>query len=188
MIIYLLRHGERGHGEQQDTLTENGIEQAKKAAQFFKKIKIDKIICGDSNRAKKTAEEILKETNFPIEYTSKVNEQEMGILQGKSGMEYKKALEESGLSKDEFRPIGGENSYDAFDRAKEFVEMLKNRKENTILIVSHSGFISNLIAILSGKTIGESNFKTDFCSITYLEIDHDLKIKRIKCNDTGHLN
>ena len=39
MKLYFLRHGKRGHGKEQDILTEEGIQQAEKITNFFKKKK-----------------------------------------------------------------------------------------------------------------------------------------------------
>src|SRR3989338_1964294 len=120
MKIYLLRHAQRGHGEKQDTLTEIGKEQARRTAGFFKKIKLNKIICGDKNRDIETLKPILNYQKCEVEYTPEVNERELGIFEGKSGKEWKEAIEKSGLSEEEFKPERGENRMDAYNRAKEF--------------------------------------------------------------------
>jgi len=41
MKLYLVRHGQRGVGKLQDTLTEIGEEQSRRTAQFFKDKKIN---------------------------------------------------------------------------------------------------------------------------------------------------
>src|SRR3989338_6768784 len=151
MKLYLLRHGERGHGESQDTLTEKGVEQAKKVALYISELRIGKIISGDSQRAKITTAEILKIKKYPVDYTSLVNEQCLGVIQGKSGKEFGEALKKSGLSKKYFRPINGENRYDAYERARKFVGKLRSEKTENILVVSHSGFISDVITLLLDK-------------------------------------
>lgn len=190
MKLYFLRHSERGHGPEQDTLTPTGIEQAKKSAKYLRNIKIDKIISGSSQRARRTAEEIIKLIpNCPVEYTSEINEQSLGVLQGKSGKEYEEALTKSGKSPDDFRPENGENRTDAYKRAKNFVNKLKKETAESILIISHSGFISDVCTILLNLPMGESkNFKTDFCAITYFELDKGFKVKRYFVNCTNHLN
>ena len=38
MKLYLLRHAERGHGEEQDFLTDLGKEQSEKIVPFLKKM------------------------------------------------------------------------------------------------------------------------------------------------------
>lgn len=189
MKIYFLRHGERGHGEEQDTLTEIGIEQAKRASKFFKNIKIEKIICGNSNRAKKTAEMILRYVDCKLEYTSQVNEQSLGIFEGKSKKEWDEAVKNSELSEKEFRPLNGENRKDAYDRAKKFIQILKKSNYNSILVISHSGFISDIITLILNFSEEENiHFKTGFSAISYFELDDkNFEVKDFYIGNLTHL-
>jgi len=188
MKLYLLRHGQRGHGPEIDALTLEGIKQSEKTTEYLKKLKIDKIICGDSNRARKTLEPFLKLFHGQIEYTSEVNEQNMGIFQGKSKAEWDEAVKKSGLSEKEFRPESGESSSDAYERAKRFVERLKNEKAENILIVSHSGFISDVSTLLLNKAREDNvNYKMQFCAITCFEFDKDFRVKSYCINSISHL-
>lgn len=189
MKLYLLRHGHRGHGEQQDTLTELGIEQSQRTANHLKKIKLDKIFSATLKRSKGTADIVLKKHSCKkIQYTPLLNEQSVGIFEGKSGSLFKEALVKSGLPEEEFRPEGGENRIDAYNRAKKFITLLKKEKAKNILIVSHAGVISDIIPLLLRMPINESrNFKTSFCSISYLELDKNFKVKDIYINDITHL-
>jgi len=188
MKIYLLRHGQRGHGEKQDTLTDVGKEQARRTAEFFKKIKLNKIICGSKNRAKETLRPILKYQECFVEYTRAINEQELGVFEGKSAKEFKEAIENSGLSEEEFRPEGGENRKDAFNRAKKFYMKLQKEKVENLLVVSHSGFISDLITQILGLPEDENiHFKTGFCSISYFESDKNFKVKDFFIGELKHL-
>lgn len=188
MKIYLLRHAQRGHGEKQDTLTEVGKEQAKRTAEFFKKIQSNKIICGTKSRAKETLQPILKYQKGYVEYTSDVNEQELGIFEGKSAKEFKEAIENSGLSVEEFRPERGENRKDAYERAKRFYERLKEESAENLLVVSHAGFISGLITLLLGLPENENiHFKTGFCAVSYFELDGNFKVKDFYIGELKHL-
>lgn len=184
MKLYLVRHGHRGYGEEQDTLTDIGNEQAKRIAKFFSNIKIDKIICSSSNRTRKTAEPILKKLNCKIEYTNQVNEQKLGVFEGKSGKEWKTAVEASGLSEEEFRPEEGENRKDAYERAKKFVEKLKIEKAENLLVISHGGFISDVITLLLNLLEKESiHFKTGFSAISYFKLDKGLNVEDFYIGD-----
>lgn len=188
MEIYLLRHAQRGHGEKQDTLTEIGKEQARRTAEFFKKIKLDKIICGAKNRAKETLQPMMKYQKCDIEYTPDVNEQELGVFEGKLGREFKEAIENSGLSEEEFRPEGGENRNDVYERVKRFYNQLKNEKAENLLVVSHAGFISDLITFLLGLAENENiHFKTGFCAISYFELDKNFKVENFYIGELKHL-
>lgn len=188
MKIYLLRHAQRGHGEMQDILTEIGKDQAIRTAEFFKKIKFDKIVCGSKKRAKETLQPILKYQEGPVKYTPIVNEQEMGIFEGKSAKEYKEALENSGLSEEAFRPEKGENREDAYKRAQKFYEELKQEDAQNLLVVSHAGFISDLITFLLGLPEDENvHFKTGFCAISYFDLDENFEVKDFYIGELKHL-
>lgn len=188
MKVYLLRHGQRGHGERQDSLTEIGKEQARRTAEFFKTIKLDKIICGSKKRTKETLKPILRYQECSVEYTQNVNEQELGIFEGKSSREFKYAIGNSGLSEDEFRPEGGENRKDAYERAKRFYEKLKKENAKNLLIVSHGGFISDLITLFLSLPEEESvHFKTGFCSISYFDLDENFKVRDFFIGELKHL-
>jgi len=188
MKIYLLRHAQRGHGEKQDTLTEIGREQARRTAKFFKKIKLDKIICGNKERTKETLQPILKYHKCEIEFTSDVNERELGIFEGKSEKEWKEAVENSGLSEDEFKPESGENRVDSYNRAKRFYKRLQKEKVESLLIVSHAGFISDLITLLLNLPEQENiHFKTSFCAVSYFELDENFKVKDFYIGELKHL-
>jgi 2,3-bisphosphoglycerate-dependent phosphoglycerate mutase len=180
MKLYLLRHAERGHGEDQDKLTELGVEQSKRLVPYLKTLNIKKVICASTNRAKETIKPFIQDSNLEVEYTSLVNEQEMGELTGRSGAEYKEALKESGLSKDEFRPAGGENYSDLMNRAKKFLELLRNEKTENILISTHAGFIRSVIILLLNLPREELTF--DSASITSLEINKNFKVVNYKLN------
>lgn len=62
MTLYLIRHAEPDY--ENDTLTQNGITQAKKLTLWFKDIKLDQLFYSDSNRNKLTASFIEKECNL----------------------------------------------------------------------------------------------------------------------------
>jgi broad specificity phosphatase PhoE len=180
MKLYLLRHAERGHGEDQDKLTELGIEQSKEIVPFLEKLDINRIICANTKRAMKTIEPFIKNSKINIEYTSLVNEQEMGELTGKSGSEYRAKLEESGLSKEEFRPKGGENYSDLMNRAKSFLNNLKNEKSENILVSTHAGFIRSIIIVLLKLPKEELIF--DSASITCIEFNEKLNVIKYELN------
>lgn len=188
MKLYLLRHAQRGHGEQQDSVTDVGIEQAKRTARYFSQIKIDKVICSSADRCKKTAEMMLKDKDYDVEYTSEVKEQSLGIFEGKSGKEWKEAIKNSNLSEENFRPTGGENRKDAYERAKKFYLKLRKEKVEKLLVISHSGFISDLITLILKFPEKENvNFKTGFCAISFFDLDKNFEAKSFSIGCLTHL-
>lgn len=181
MKLYLLRHAERGHGEEQDQLTEMGIEQSNHLIHYLNSLHLNKIICANTNRARKTIEPFLKKFNISTEYTSLVNEQELGDLFGKSGAEYREQLQKSGLSKEEFRPKNGENYFDLMNRAKEFLEIMRKEKNQNILISTHAGFIRSVIILL--LNLPKEKLVFDPVSLTSIEFDDYFNIIQYKLNE-----
>jgi broad specificity phosphatase PhoE len=174
MKLYLLRHAERGHGKEQDSLTLYGKEQSENIVPHLKSLNIDKIFCAKTNRAEETIKPFMKHFSKEIEYTSLINEQEMGELNGKSGEDYRKVIEKSGLNKKEFRPEKGENYYDLFERAKKFLDSLKKEKAERILISTHAGFIRATVALL--LNLPEEKLEFNSASITFIELDKHFKV------------
>jgi len=175
MELYLLRHAERGHGKKRDILTKTGTSQALNAAKVLGKIKFDKIICGTKKRAKDTLKPLLKYQRYSVCYTPLVNEQEMGDLEFVSKKTWKKEVEKSELPEKEFRPKNGENRRDAYFRAKKFYNVLAKQKLKKVLVVSHSGFISDLMGLLLKSPLKENfKIKVDFCEIIYLNLRRDV--------------
>ena len=188
MKIYIVRHGERGIGVSNDILTEKGLQQTKKTSEFFKDKKIDKIFSSSYNRAKQTAIEIQKTIGCEIEFTELLNEPSLGIFESKPVKEWKEAFKESGQTIEQYRPPSGENRYDAYTRAKQFIKKIKSENSEEIIIVSHGGLISDLISLLHQEPIEASNkYKTNFCSITTIQLNEDKNIEHADINNKTHL-
>lgn len=185
MKVYLLRHAERGCGEKQDTLTSNGKKQSQIIVPYLKKLKVDKVICANTNRAKETIEPFLKHFSKElVVYTYLVNEQEIGKLAGKSRNEYRAALIKSKLNEKEFRPKGGENYYDLIDRAKKFLGDIKKDKSKSILVSTHAGFIRSFITLI--LNVPNENLIFEYASITFIEFDDEFNVVDYKLNQIYH--
>ncbi len=161
MKLIIARHGETEEnvkkiiqGQKYGKLTNKGIEQAKKLAQRLKNEKIDVIFSSDLQRAKDTTKEIAKFHKVPIYYVPELRERAQGIFEGEAYEELYKARKESGISRVEFRPEGGENYIDIKKRAEKFLnEVFDKYKGKTVLLISHGGLIAILLAILLKKPI-----------------------------------
>lgn len=174
MKIYLLRHAKRGHGEMQDTLTDEGLIQAENLREKLKELEIDKVYCSNSIRARKTIEPFLKEFVGESYYTSELEELRLGVFQGKTARELREAIEKSGLCKDKFRPENGENNQDFLIRIKKFVDELKNCNKKNILLSTHSGVIRIIIKLITNLSPEEIP-KADFASIFLIEVDDEFR-------------
>ena len=143
---------------------------------------------GSKKRTADTLQQIFDYQKCNVEYTSLVNERELSIFEGKSEKEWKGAIENSDLSEDDFKPVNEENRGEAFDRAEKFYKLLKKEKVKNLLIVSHTGFISDLIIILLNLPAHENiNFKISFCAINYFNLDKNFKVKDFYMGELKHL-
>ena len=88
MKLYVVRHGETMEnvnnclvGRINSSLTEKGIEQAKKVSDYFKNKKIDLIVSSPLDRCRQTASII--SNNVPIIYSDSLLGRDHGELTGK---------------------------------------------------------------------------------------------------------
>ncbi len=66
--------------------------------------------------------------------------------------------------------------------------MLKKETAKTILVISHSGFISDIVTILLKLPMKDNRyFRSYFCAISYFELNKDFEVKNYFINYTNHL-
>lgn len=154
MRIFLVRHGKddgnyRG-GWSLVPLTEEGINQVKKLAEFLNTQKdyynIEKIISSDLERARQTTNIINEKLNVNVEFTERLREMNNGKIAGILNKDVEKiypGLYYNTLRMDERYP-GGESPIEFHDRIiKDFKDIVKeNKNHNNIMIVTHSGVIN----------------------------------------------
>lgn len=150
MLTYLVRHGETKlckrkyiKGWKDSDLTENGIKSGEKLAGLLKNKGIEIIYASNLGRCVQTARIINKKLNLKIIKSDKLRERNFGFLNGKSQEEVERVLD---INDFEAIAPGGESFKQAQERALEFIESLKNKKEKTVLIVTHAGILDNLLA------------------------------------------
>lgn len=155
MKLYVVRHGETVEnannclvGRINSSLTEKGIEQAKKVREYFKDKKIDLIVSSPLDRCKQTSE-IISDNNIPIVYTKSLLGRDHGEFTGKprnsinfdeywnynKNIQYKKA----------------ESVKDLYDRIAKLMDDLKGEfTDKSIIIVTHSGVMRVLYYYFNG--------------------------------------
>jgi broad specificity phosphatase PhoE len=159
MRIIITRHGEtieniKGilQGHNPGTLSEKGIEEAKKLANRLKKEKIDKIYSSDLGRASDTTKEILKyHPKAKVEYTKELRERDLGELTGKTKEEL--GIEKTKLIAHHINTEEGENLQKMMLRAKDFISRIINENEENILLVGHNGINTAIIVNFLDKGI-----------------------------------
>ena len=142
MKIYIVRHGQVPHNalKQYNTtdedLTDFGIKQAEELRDKIKDMKFDIIICSPLKRAKHTAD-IININNQKIIYDDRIKERSCGNLSGKP-------LEVT--YREEYCNYNTTIKYGTseyiklfFDRVYNFLNELKTKDYENVLIVAHSG-------------------------------------------------
>lgn len=142
MKVYIVRHGEVPHNALKqyniidEDLTEVGIKQAEELREEIKEINFDIIISSPLIRAKHTAE-IINRNNNPIIYDDRIKERSCGDLSGKPL---------TVTNRDEYWNYNttiqygtSENIRTFFERIYDFLDELKTKEYNSVLIVAHSG-------------------------------------------------
>ena len=146
MKIYSTRHGEtkwnvenRIVGTTDLTLTENGVEQAKKLAKMIKKnCNIDQIIASPMLRAMQTAQIISDEIDVQIIFDERLREWDYGDYEGMNRHTegFYENKREFGVKMGE----KGESLLQLTHRVYSFLdEIIKKYKDKNVLIVSHGG-------------------------------------------------
>ena len=142
MKIYIVRHGEVPHNalkqynNQNEDLTEKGVKQAEKLKEKIKTINYDIVICSPLTRAKHTADIInVKEQEIIID--NRLEERNPGSLSGQS-------LDVTNRDEywnyyTEIQYGSSENIQEFFKRVYNFLDELKAKEYENVLVVAHSG-------------------------------------------------
>lgn len=174
MKVYTVRHGQipsnalRRYPYEDEQLTELGIEQAAKLRDRLKNTEFDVIVCSPLNRAKQTAS-IINSNNYRIIYDERIKERGYGDLAGNpleiidrgEWWNYNSAVD-CGTS---------ENIRVFFKRIFDFLNDLKTRDYDKVLIVAHAGVLKAVSGYFEG--MGDGNFidrKFDNCGLREYEL------------------
>ncbi len=195
--IYLIRHGETDFNKQgkewgQDNnipLNDWGLLHSRKLSEELKHIKFDKLYSSDLKRAKQTSEEISGLNKVEVVYDKRLREYDPGDVdpQSEEWVEKYKEILNSGVSKYDIRPFGGENIWDLIKRTQSFLNDLEKEK-GTIVVVSHSGVNAVLMNLSQGKSKDEFlSFKQDNTCINILEFKEGRWILKV-INESSHIS
>lgn len=199
--IIFTRHGEtqwnvenRCQGQRDIKLTDRGLSQAKALAQRLKNHEIDVIYTSDLSRAADTAKEIHQAMDrdwVKVIQEPTLREMGFGDWQGLTfaeiELQYKDLSEERKITPYGEIP-GGEKHQDLVQRGIKFVNhCLKNHHGQTVLAVTHGGFLKALLhhyLELPWKIV-KNNMYIDNCSLTVFKGKED-KVVIERINDTAH--
>lgn len=193
--LFLIRHGEtnwnserRVQGHYDSTLSEQGVEEAKKLAVYLRDFPIDKIYASDLSRAYKTAEYIAKPKGFHVEKCSELRERYYGKWEG---LDY---WEVSGRYTDhnEVRHKGGkygiEPSGDLQLRVvNKLKELVQANLGKSILVVSHGGCIREFLNWITNGEMDPKNTIIKNTSISRFNYYQNKSWEILDVNSLEHL-
>ena len=159
VTFYYVRHGEtlfniekRMQGWSDSGLTENGILQAEVTGKHLREINFQSAYVSTSERARDTAEILLKGRNIPVRYDRRLREVFFGTMEGKR---YEPIWDEiySRLKEESWSDVSGEDLHDIFQRLSDCLRDIYDDAEDqdTVLLVSHSILYVDLMELLFQK-------------------------------------
>ena len=199
--ITFLRHGEstgnaesRWQGQADFPLNDVGRAQARALAERWKseEIKFDFLISSPLTRAKETAEIVASALNLKIEIDPVWLERDNGEYSGLTSSEARQKFSQpSFITPYDFVGGDGEGDWELFLRAGRALHGLLQREPARYLVVSHGGFLNQIMHAVVGMTPQANNAGTRFrfqnaafAQLIYYPHQHRWTIERL--NDSAH--
>lgn len=198
MRVYLVRHAQtawnvenRAQGHTDIPLDETGLWQAAQLGKAFRPKRVPRILSSDLMRSLQTAEAVAQSLGVTVETTTRLRERSFGEWEGLHFAELYAQYEAHGAPETphhEIRPPGGESMVDVWARLDSVVEEIVSH-EDDLLVVTHGGTVSLLLAkLLSGTIHTARSFRFGNTAVTELRRRPDGRIVLLRYNDTTHLN
>lgn len=181
--LVMVRHGETDSNKKGTylgwtdvELNDKGLEQAHMVSEKLREHKFDLILSSPLKRVTTTADIINRYHNLEIVKEDNLKERNFGSWDDLTYDEIteKYPIESEAWAKDWINYVvpGGESSTQAYKRKVDFIEQLiQEKNEGSILLVTHLGCIRKITAHLLGMGIeGSWRFRVDNCSITKIII------------------
>jgi len=163
--IYLIRHGQtdynkrniiQGSGVDSD-LNETGRNQAKAFHQAYKNINFEALFISGLKRTQQTVQPFI-EGGMKPEKWEQLNEMNWGIHEGKPSSptmiaNYRKLIQAWNQGDFEQRVPQGESAFEMGSRLNEFIQYIKGRTEQRILVCSHGRAIRCLISLFKNGNL-----------------------------------
>lgn len=199
MNIYLIRHGETDYNRQMivqgsgvnSSLNDTGRLQAEAFYTAYKTISFDVVLTSGLKRTHETVNQFI-EDGIKWEQFSDINEIGWGVHEGKKGREgmradYARVTNAWKNGDYTARVEEGESAVEMKERLQRFVDQLKQRKEETILICSHGRAMRALVCVMMNEPLSEMDkYKHANTGLYQFEFDGQA-FSLVKENSTDHL-
>lgn len=173
MKVYVVRHGEsetnkakKWTGWVDVHLTDKGKEDAKKAGEFLKSIRFDKIYSSVLIRAIETTEIAIPGCRY--ESSELLREINVGSLAGKP-LSVLTENQKSDVVKNGYVAFGGETKKEFHDRVTGFMKKLEALKCENAAVFSHGGWLREMLDIVVGMHIPAEKVYCNNCTVAVFE-------------------
>lgn len=198
--IYIVRHGQtdfnkmgivQGSGVD-SSLNETGWQQARAFYEKYKNENFDAVLTSTLVRTHETMSPFI-EAGLPWEQFPEINEISWGAHEGKKGTpamkeEFLNLLAAWEQGQYDARIAGGESAQDMYDRLSIFVDQLKRRPEERLLVCSHGRAMRCLMTVLQNDPVSQMKDYDHANTGLYL-VDYTPDIfKFLLQNDVSHLD
>jgi probable phosphoglycerate mutase len=197
--IFLIRHGRteynrlgiwQGSGVD-SSLDELGQMQAEKFFKHYRDQEFDIVFHSNLRRSKETIQPFINDGVLAVE-SPLIREISWGHFEGHPHTEesidtYKKVV--GGWSRDEYelRFPGGESARDLEKRLTEFVESLRQLKQEKVLICSHGRAIRGLLCVMRAEPLKEMEKYQHENTGLFYAVQSGSSFNFLKLNNTDHL-
>ena len=180
MKLYMIRHGQsetnlarRFTGWAQVNLTEQGVEDAKRAGEYLKGISFDRIYSSDLIRAVQTAQNAIpgcEPVQLSILREISVGELERQMID-ECAAKYGETFAEN-RSKRNFVPYGGENQEMLRQRVEQFLQMLEENPCEMVAAFVHAGVVQTALDLVLGMPVDRRHLRCLNGSVTVFEYEN----------------
>jgi len=200
MKIYFIRHGQtdynkkmiiQGSGIDSD-LNDTGREQANLFFKAYQDVPFEVVLTSKLKRSIQTAQQFI-DLPLPHESFAEINEIGWGVHEGVGGDPklrdtYKWLIGEWSSGNLDARVPEGESAAEMMERCNRFINHLKTRKEETILVCSHGRTLRCLVTLLKGETMDRMEaYKHTNTGLYLFEYDGE-QFSCLEENNSAHLN
>lgn len=199
--ILAVRHGQtewnlagRNQGHADIELDETGRRQSMDLARALRDEAFSAIYSSPMKRATQSLEQLQNGRNFRVILDDRLKERNYGLWEGKTQEEAKASHPALYVAyhtdPTTYAPPGGENGIELFCRVGYFVcDLLEKHESGNVLVISHGGTLSALIAALIFGTPSTANaFRIRNCSITEIRQMPNGRRRLVRFDDTSHLS
>lgn len=193
--LFWIRHGEtewnrftRFQGLRDVPLSETGVEQAHRAAEYLKNQPFSAIYSSDLKRARQTAEIIAAKHSLPVESFPELRERCCGDWEGKT-------RQEIGEQYPDWETVSLHGGKYGVEKTSEVVrrflakceELARKHQGETIAIVAHGMCMNAVISKITDGELGLGKSRIKNTGISRLTYEEGKGFQIISFNDTSHL-